>query len=132
MTTPATEQRRFHRIEFDAACEVQWQEQIWQAQVLDISLKGVLLQRPPQWAAAVDEPCEITVFLNGTEAGIVMAVVLRHVEDQRLGFQVQYIDMDSATHLRRLVELNLGDPALLERELGNLLTPLGGQTPKAG
>lgn len=131
MTTPATEQRRFHRIEFDAACEVQWQEQIWQAQVLDISLKGVLLQCPSQWAVAVDEPCEITVFLNGTEAGIVMAVVLRHVEDQRLGFQVQYIDMDSATHLRRLVELNLGDPALLERELGNLLTPVGGQTPQA-
>lgn len=131
MTTPATEQRRFHRIEFDAACEVQWQEQIWQAQVLDISLKSVLLQCPSQWAVAVDEPCEITVFLNGTEAGIVMAVVLRHVEDQRLGFQVQYIDMDSATHLRRLVELNLGDPALLERELGNLLTPVGGQTPQA-
>ncbi|UQG56843.1 MULTISPECIES: PilZ domain-containing protein [unclassified Marinobacter] len=131
MTTPATEQRRFHRIEFDAACEVQWQEQIWQAQVLDISLKGVLLRCPSQWAVAVDEPCEITVFLNGTEAGIVMAVVLRHVEDQRLGFQVQYIDMDSATHLRRLVELNLGDPALLERELGNLLTPVGGQTPQA-
>jgi len=131
VTTPATEQRRFHRIEFDAACEVQWQEQIWQAQVLDISLKGVLLQCPSQWAVAVDEPCEITVFLNGTEAGIVMAVVLRHVEDQRLGFQVQYIDMDSATHLRRLVELNLGDPALLERELGNLLTPVGGQTPQA-
>ena len=132
MTTPATEQRRFRRIEFDAACEVQWQEQAWQAQVLDISLKGVLLQRPPQWAVAVGEPCEITVFLNGTEAGIVMAVVLRHVEDQHLGFQVQYIDMDSATHLRRLVELNLGDSTLLERELGNLLTPLGGQTPKAG
>jgi len=32
--------------------------------------------------------------------------------------------------LRRLVELNLGDTALLERELGNLLTPVGGQTPK--
>jgi hypothetical protein len=71
------------------------------------------------------------VFLNGTEAGIVMAVVLRHVEDQHLGFQVQYIDMDSATHLRRLVELNLGDSTLLERELGNLLTPVGGQPPKA-
>lgn len=130
MTIPTTEQRRFHRIEFDAACEVQWQEQIWQAQVLDISLKGILLQRPTQWTVAVDEPCEVTVFLNGTEAGIVMAVILRHVEDQRLGFQVQYIDMDSATHLRRLVELNLGDATLLERELGNLLTPVGGQTPE--
>jgi len=130
VTTPATEQRRFHRIEFDAACEVQWQEQIWQAQVLDISLKGVLLQRPPEWTVPVGESCEVTVFLNGTEAGIVMAVILRHVEDQHLGFQVQYIDLDSATHLRRLVELNLGDPALLEREFENLLAPGAQQTPK--
>jgi len=131
VTLPVIEQRCFHRIEFDAVCEVQWQEQIWQAQVLDISLKGVLLQRPPQWAVAVDELCEITVFLNGAEAGILMVVALRHAEDQRLGFLVRYIDMDSATHLRRLVELNLGDLALLERELGSLLTPVGEQTPKA-
>jgi hypothetical protein len=130
VTTKPVEQRRFHRIEFDAACEVQWQEQIWQAQVLDISLKGVLLQRPPEWTVPVGESCEVTVFLNGTEAGIVMAVILRHVEDQHLGFQVQYIDLDSATHLRRLVELNLGDPALLEREFENLLAPGAQQTPK--
>lgn len=127
MTAPSNEQRRFHRIEFDAASELKWQQQVWSAQVLDISLKGVLLQRPPQWAVPVDEPCEITVFLNGTEAGIVMAAVLRHVDERRLGFQMQYIDLDSATHLRRLVELNLADPALLEREFENLLAPGGKQ-----
>jgi hypothetical protein len=31
------------------------------------------------------------------------------------------IDLDSITHLRRLVELNAGDPALLERELTALV-----------
>ena len=121
MAAPFIEQRRFHRVEFDADCELHWQEQIWSVQMQDISLKGILLQRPPQWDLALDEPCEVTVFLNGTEAGIVMAVVLRHVDEQRLGFQVQYIDLDSATHLRRLVELNLGNSALLEREFGSLL-----------
>ena len=123
MIAPSTEQRRFHRIEFEADCELHWQDQIWPVQMLDISLKGVLLQRPPGWDMPLDEPFEVTVFLNGTEAGIVMAVVLRHVEEQRLGFQVQYIDLDSAIHLRRLVELNLGDSDSLEREFGNLLAP---------
>jgi len=32
----------------------------------------------------------------------------------------QHIDLDSISHLRRLVELNLGDEALLERELAAL------------
>lgn len=121
MTAPPTEQRRFHRIEFDAACDLHWQEQVWPSQVLDISLKGVLLRRPPQWPVAVNELCEVTVFLDGTRAGIVMAVILRHIEDQYLGFEMQYIDLDSAMYLRRLVELNLGGAELLEREFENLL-----------
>jgi hypothetical protein len=50
-----------------------------------------------------------------------MAVELRHVEPHRLGFQCRYIDLESASHLKRLVELNLGDPTLLEREFAHLL-----------
>jgi hypothetical protein len=30
------------------------------------------------------------------------------------------IDLDTVTHLRRLIELQLGDPALLERDLAEL------------
>ena len=44
-----------------------------------------------------------------------------HVGCGLLGVVCQLIDIDSATHLRRLVELNLGDPALLERELSALI-----------
>jgi hypothetical protein len=41
-------------------------------------------------------------------------------EQELLGFVCQYIDLDSISHLRRLVELNLGDGSLLERELAAL------------
>jgi len=37
-----------------------------------------------------------------------------------LGLSCREIDLDSITHLRRLVALNLGDEALLDRELGLL------------
>jgi len=30
------------------------------------------------------------------------------------------VDIDSITHLRRLIELQLGDPALLDRDLAQL------------
>jgi len=43
-----------------------------------------------------------------------------HVEGGRVGLRRTHIDIESVTHLRRLVELNLGDPALLERELHEL------------
>lgn len=115
------EKRKFHRITFDAPCELHALERLWTTEVLDISLKGVLVRRPESWDVPLSQPCEVIVHLDGQQAGIVMAVELKHVEDERLGFRCQYIDLESASHLKRLVELNLGDPVMLERELAHLI-----------
>ena len=115
------EKRRFQRIQFDAPCELYWQDDVQTAEVLDISLKGVLVGRPPGWAASEGAPCELTVHLNDHESAIVMAVVLRHIEPDRLGFKIEYIDLESAAHLKRLVELNLGSSELRERALSPLI-----------
>jgi hypothetical protein len=50
-----------------------------------------------------------------------MSVELVHKEKGRLGFKCKHIDIDSITHLRRLVELNLGNADMLERELSALI-----------
>ena len=121
MPTKAPEKRRFHRISFDAECELHWQDEVWVSEVLDISLKGVLVKRPEGWNVPLKQPCEVIIHLDDHETGIVMAVELRHIEKERLGFKCQYIDLESATHLKRLVELNLGDQALLEREFSHLI-----------
>jgi hypothetical protein len=121
LPTGRNEKRRFHRIEFDAPCELHWKDEVWDAEVLDISLKGALLSRPENWTMPLGEPCELIVHLNDHETGIVMAVSLRHVEETRLGFKCEYIDLESASHLKRLVELNLGDQALLDREFAHLI-----------
>ena len=115
------EKRRFHRIRFDAPCELHWQDQVWSSEVLDLSLRGVLVRRPEGWNVPSRQPCEVVIHLDSRSAAIVMAVELRHIEDHRLGFQSEYIDLDSAAHLKRLVELNLGDPVLLEREFRHLI-----------
>ena len=49
-----------------------------------------------------------------------MTVTVMHVHADRIGLHCEHIDIDSVTHLRRLIELNLGDPELLERELSGL------------
>lgn len=123
MSKSSTEKRRFHRVLFDAPCDIHWQDEVWSSEVLDISLKGLLVKLPEAWSVPLNQPCEVVIHLDGAVAAIVMAVELRHVEGGKLGFKCQYIDLDSATHLRRLVELNLGDQALLERELNHLIEP---------
>lgn len=46
---------------------------------------------------------------------------MAHCNGEQAGLLCLTIDIDSVTHLRRLVELNLGDTDLLERELSHLI-----------
>lgn len=119
-----TENRRhFSRIEFDAPCQLQQGDRCWHSQVLDVSLKGLLLVRPEGFDGDTSAPFEGTLMLTDQGPGIVMDLELRHEEKDQLGFHCAYMDLESMSHLRRLVELNLADEELLHRELTALVTP---------
>lgn len=117
------ERRRFHRVLFSAKCDLHQGSQLWRSQVQNISLKGLLLSLPEGWKGGdVDAPLQAVINL-GEDAAIVMAVQLRRASTNQLAFICQYIDLESAAHLRRLVELNLGDDALLHQDLVELGQP---------
>lgn len=88
----------------------------------DLSLKGALLRLPRACAVAVGDPCLLNISLAQMEVGIAMAGEVAHVEGEHVGLLCRSIDIESITHLRRLLEINLGDAALLERELKALIS----------
>ena len=49
-----------------------------------------------------------------------MQVTIRHVHDGLIGMHTDSLDLDDAARLKRLVELNIADPALLQREMEEL------------
>lgn len=115
-----TEQRRhFSRIPFTGAARLECEHGGLDCQVLDLSLKGALLNMRgdlPEGKA----PCVLRLDL-GEDAQVVMRGHVAHREGSHVGLACEDIDLDSITHLRRLLELNLGDTALLERELAALI-----------
>jgi hypothetical protein len=113
------ERRRFHRILFDAQTTAIHRGNDYRTAVEDVSLNGALVKRPEQWNGEVGDDLTITIQLDEQET-ITMQTTVAHVEAEHLGLRCHHIDMDSITHLRRLVELNLGDSDLLERELDAL------------
>jgi len=119
MSNAANDRRRFHRFAFDAPTEVTQGARRWVVELRDVSLKGLLVKRPPDWNGDPNQPFEATLDLGGG-AHVTMEVVLTRTQDDLLGFVCRHIDLDSISHLRRLVELNLGDEELLERELAAL------------
>jgi hypothetical protein len=92
-------------------------------QVIDVSLKGVLLQLPENGSVPAGAPCLVSLPLSadGDPVEIAMAGELAHVEGGHAGVLCRSIDLESMTHLRRLIEVNLGDPAASERELKALI-----------
>ena len=58
--------------------------------------------------------------LIGSALLFVMLALASAEQNDELGLRCVDIDLDSITHLRRLVELNLGETELLERELSAL------------
>ena len=115
-------QRRFSRIEFDSDVHLVNAEGSWKSHLVDISLKGMLLTLPKIWPGSVGDRYLAELFLGDRETVIRMEVIVKHINNNNAGFCFEYIDLDSISHLRRLVELNVGDTTILNRELSDLGT----------
>lgn len=116
------ERRHFSRILFNAECTLHQNDLEWNTEVLDISLRGLLVHKPDHFLMDKHAPCEATIRLSGSNSHIIMSLYFSHEDQTTLGFRCKHIDIDSMTHLKRLVELNLGSEAMLKRELQALTT----------
>ena len=114
------ERRHFVRVSFDAPALLTTATDAFSVHVLDLSLKGALIMAPAQADLEAGMLCQITIPLADTGNHIAMSTEVAHVEGLHTGLLCRGIDLDSVTHLRRLIELQLGDPALLERDLAEL------------
>lgn len=114
------DRRRFHRILFDAPTRIETADDTLQTQLLDISLKGALARIPEHWQPEPGQPVTLHVMLDEGGTEITMHALCAHIEADCIGFLCDEIDMDSISHLKRLVALNIGDEDLLQRDLAGL------------
>jgi hypothetical protein len=115
------ERRSFSRITFHRPARLMVGESTDDVEVLDVSLRGALVHVPPTFAAPEDARCTLRIRLDAGEAVIQLQGQVAHREGDRLGVRCTSIDLESIRHLRRVVELNLGDEGLLHRELASLI-----------
>lgn len=120
MTTTETERRRFTRITFDATTELEHEGNKWEVKLVDISFNGILVKSEQTLALSKGDEVQATIHLLGNDITIKTPATLAHKRELEYGFLIENLDLDSLTQLRRLIELNLGDEALLEREMDHL------------
>lgn len=126
------QRRRFARILFDSRASLHAGGKVFACSVIDLALKGALValtksgegdDASGDHGPPLHSECVLELQLGGQGHSIRMEAIIAHREDGRLGLACEEIDIDSFTELRRLMELNLGDAALLEREFATLCAP---------
>ena len=113
------ERRHYQRIPFIADVLLVLDDQNWNCQLEDISLKGLLIKPPEEVESKIDTVYHITLVLD-REATINMQAKISHSKSGYWGMHWVNIDIECFTHLRRLLELATQDPEIVHRDLSEL------------
>lgn len=108
------ERRHFQRVAFDAPARLGLGDRLVEGRVVDLSFKGALIHLDERCDFEIGTCLELRVSLMTEEVRMTVEVIRHHASE--LGLRCLTIDLDSMTHIRRLMEFNLADPDLLERE----------------
>jgi hypothetical protein len=111
--------RKFHRIPFDGQARIYSSTAMWDTEVIDLSLRGALVKKPANWLGKPGMNLRLELRLPAMVI-ISMGVTAANITEDNIGLRVERLDFDSFSHLKRMVELNLGDSDLLNRELATL------------
>ena len=117
-----SEHRHFHRVNFDSMVEFKTDEVEHICELVDISINGALIAACSGATPQSGTPCQLTISLNDADENkIIMKGTVAHKIENRVGIHCESIDVNSMTHLRKLIEYNLGDVELVNRDFDSLV-----------
>lgn len=114
------DRRNFSRIKFGTEVQIKLNNKTFEGELLDISLKGALIQSNIQTPIKIGDCCALRFYLTSSVIRLKFNVELVHLHQNKLGFKFLSEDVDTMTHLRRLLELNVGEEDRITHELSFL------------
>ena len=111
------ERRKFVRVKFLAEVEVVYFDNTYRAELLDLSLKGALIHPKDEIPMGLGNSWHIIISLAAKDLDLEFKAELAHLNGEKLGLKFLTQDIDTMTHLRRLLELNVCDHDRITQEL---------------
>jgi len=116
------ERRKFSRVVYQANITLQQDDKQWKGTLVDLSLHGLLIDLADSEEIKEKNEINVRFTLNESEINISAECKLINKTNNTLRLCISHIDIDSISHLKRLVELNVGNSDLLLRQLSELTT----------
>ena len=111
------ERRKCTRIAFKNSCFLSGNDRRVPAELLDISMKGALVAPEDVSFFSAGGSCDLEVSLGDASSTMKMQAEMVHCDNVHIGIHFIHTDLESLTHLRKLIELNTGDPERAAKEL---------------
>ena len=113
------DRRQFKRLPFVSKMQLFSRTSAWECEIIDISLKGVLFNKPENWDGKLNDIYRISISLSNSPT-ISMNIIVAHLGQESIGAKWNKIDVDSFSRLKRLLELNTIERNRITREIGYL------------
>lgn len=127
--TTTIERRRVPRFPFHAQASLRIGEELVLGKLLDISYNGALFSRAPLPAANRGDDCLLTLTGGGVGSrDLAIHGYVAFVQADTVGIEFRRLGHEELAGLMSIIELNLGVPSLLERNLDNLAGQSAGGT----
>ena len=114
--------RRFRRIPFEAEVTLNIGQDIWSGELLDVAMKGAMVGTDKPLPLSLGSKCSLCISLQGSPISLNFQAEMIHSEDNHYGFKFISEDLETLTHLRKLIELNTGDAEATRSELSAWLS----------
>nr|WP_320050953.1 PilZ domain-containing protein [uncultured Desulfuromonas sp.] len=116
------EKRHYARVNFVEHAHLNCAGQQRDVTLHDISLKGALLELPePLENSLIGLSCHLSLRLADSTIVLDFDAQIAHLNGTTMGMTFTAMDSDCMTHLRRLLELNTGNPDEIDRELSYMV-----------
>jgi len=112
-----TDNRYYSRISFVAEAEVFVDAMCHSAKMLDLSLRGILLDIQSAEAVDIGLSYPIKIHLPSSDTILRFDAEVVHKNDTYAGFKFLSLDVESMTHLRKILDFNTGDHAKSSSEM---------------
>ena len=114
------ERRRFSRIVYQTQALLSQENKVVKSSLCDLSLHGLLLTSDDADSLDVDSMVDVEFSLQDSDISIELVGKIVGLNNNVIRLSIDHIDIESIGHLKRLIELNVGDDELLHRDIEHL------------
>jgi len=115
------EQRHYQRIGFRTEASITTRESSFSCSLVDLALQGALFKSQTVIPLEIGQKANLNIYLPDPDISLNFIAELIHKRGDFCGFLFLTEDVETLVHLRRLLELNIGNPEKTDREFAQWL-----------